>query len=200
MGTSFLVGLAVAWAVIGVVLSVVMGRRGHDPFVWLALGLVLGPFAVPLAFERLRDRPLHVAPRHEAGDCDVLAGVDGSKESATALHDALEVLGERVTSVTIATVVDHDNRDTPAGEEVREDARLLLAGVAEGLGVDEVRTEVLYGRPDQALTSFADAAGIELIVIGARGRGASKAVFGSVAGRLVGASSVPVLVGRKTSR
>ncbi|HVR33753.1 MAG TPA: universal stress protein [Acidimicrobiia bacterium] len=197
MGTSFLVGLAVTWILTGVVLSVVMRRRGHDLYTWLALGSILGPLAVPLALERLRTHPVAVVVEPETGDRDVLVGVDGSRESVIALHDALALLGPHVTSLTIATVLDHDSRDTPAGDEDREAARHLLDAVIAEVGREGVRSEILYGRPEEALTAYARAAGVDVIVVGARGRGASRTFFGSVAGRIVGASDVPVLVGRR---
>ena len=40
---------AATWLAIGVVLSVMMGRRGHDAYAWLILGMFLGPIALVLA-------------------------------------------------------------------------------------------------------------------------------------------------------
>ncbi|HSJ27188.1 MAG TPA: universal stress protein [Acidimicrobiia bacterium] len=199
MEGSFLIGLGVAWAVTGIVLSVVMRRRGHDLLSWLVLGVILGPRAVPLALERLREHPLrrvHV-PEAESGHCDVLFATDGSEESFQALDDALGLLGPHATSLTVATVLDHDSREGAAGEDARRRAQALLDEVAARTGRDEVRTRILYGRADEALTQYAENAGIEVIVVGARGRGASQTLFGSVTGRLVGASRVPVMVGRR---
>jgi nucleotide-binding universal stress UspA family protein len=192
----FVLGVAVAWVMTGVVLAVLMRRRGHHFLVWLVLGSVLGPFAVFLALERLRDRPLPNATEL-AGDCDLLVGVDGSAESVAALRDALGLLGDRLTSVTIATVLNHDERDTPAGDDARRSAQRMLDDVVTLIEGHEARSEILYGRADEALIAYARAAGAEVIAVGARGRGASRALFGSIAGRLVGSSPVPVLVGRR---
>ena len=159
----FVVGLVTPWLLTGAVLAVVMRRHGHHLFVWFALGSVLGPFAVPVAWERMRDRP---AP--QAADARRSGSARGGgrfAESVAALRDALALLGDRVTSVTVALVLDHDERDTPAG--------------------------------DEALVAYAEAAGVEVIAVGARGRGASRTLFGSTAERLVGKSPVPVLVGRR---
>lgn len=192
----FVAGVAAAWVLTGVILAVLMRRRGHHLVAWLALGSVLGPFAVPLALERLRDRPAPDAS-DLPGECDLLVGVDGSAESEAALRDALAVLGDRVTSVTIATVLNHDERDTQAGDDVRSAARQMLDEILRGIEGHHARGEILYGRADEALITYARAAGVELIAVGARGQGASRRLFGSTAQRLVGNSPVPVLVGRR---
>ena len=52
---------------------------------------------------------------------------------------------------------------------------------------------ILSGRPADALTEFALRDGYELLVVGRRGRGASKAILGSTAAQLASAP-IPVLV------
>jgi nucleotide-binding universal stress UspA family protein len=37
------------WIGFGLLLALVMGRHGHDPFAWWLLGTLLGPPALPLA-------------------------------------------------------------------------------------------------------------------------------------------------------
>lgn len=46
--------VAAGWATTGVVLAVVMGRRGHSSFAWLVLGVLLGPLALILADDARR--------------------------------------------------------------------------------------------------------------------------------------------------
>ncbi len=53
----------------------------------------------------------------------------------------------------------------------------------------------LCGRPDQALAEFARTGGMELIVIGATGHGASHVMFGSVTTQLAGGCRIPIFVG-----
>lgn len=195
----FVVGLVAAWALTGAVLAVVMRRRGHHFLAWFVLGSVLGPFAVPLALERLRDRPAAYTTGMP-GQTDLLVGIDGSTESVAALEDALALLGSRVTSVTVATVLGHDERGTPAGDDARASARRMLDDVVSRIEGHDARGEILYGRADEALVAYAEAAGVEVIAVGARGRGASRTLFGSTAERLVGKSPVPVLVGRRKAR
>jgi nucleotide-binding universal stress UspA family protein len=201
MGTSFLTGLGVAWILVGVVLSVVMRRRGHDLFVWLVLGAVLGPLSVPLAIERLRIEAVHPSqPAWAPGECDLLAGLDGSPESVEAVRRAVRLFGTRVTSVTLATVLDHDSRDSTSGGELHEAAHVMLERARETLELPAARIEVLYGRPDSALTAYARSGGMDCVVVGGRGHGASEALFGSVTERLVADSPVPVLVGPRADR
>ncbi len=76
----FFVVIGVAWLAIGLVLSIVMGRRGHDTFSWLLLGTVLGPLAVVLAVEagrhdeRLQPAPVVAATPVTAGNGPATAG------------------------------------------------------------------------------------------------------------------------------
>jgi nucleotide-binding universal stress UspA family protein len=195
-----LILVAMAWAVIGVVVAFLMRRRGHDLFVWLVLGVALGPLVVPLAIERAR---YHSATEHRSAEAptpqhrgfDIIAGVDGSEDSVNAIGSALALFGGRISSVTLATVVDFDARDSVTGHEVQEDARQMLDEVAGKIAYDPVDTIVLFGRADQALAEFARTSGMELVVIGARGHGASETLFGSVASRLVRGCVLPVYVG-----
>ena len=51
-----------AWIAIGVVLSVLMGRRGHNAFGWLIIGVFLGPLSIPLAVASARHESRPVRP------------------------------------------------------------------------------------------------------------------------------------------
>src|SRR5437879_9300992 len=87
--------IGAGWLLIGLVLALAMGRRGHSAFSWGLMGALLGPFALVLATEAVRDernagRTVLDAgvPRHQAG-ASVLAGIDGSAHAAAALDAAL---------------------------------------------------------------------------------------------------------------
>jgi nucleotide-binding universal stress UspA family protein len=207
MSDSFglVVAIAAAWVSIGLVLSIVMGRRGHNTAGWLVLGTLVGPLAVVLAIDserneaRLEPAPLPGGPRAPAGSgpVDLLVGFDGSPESAAALDAAMGLLGPRIGRLTVATVVPFGGvreQERRAGEELRR----LEAGMP-GRGVE---LEVLHGHPATALQDFAAAGGYELIVIGTRGTGITKAILGSAASELARGSDVPVLLvgGRRTVR
>jgi nucleotide-binding universal stress UspA family protein len=193
-----------AFLLIGVVTGLVMGRRGRDPWMWGVLGALFGPLVVPLILVR-RPSDSHpvdlvvnagtVASRGVA----VLVGVDGSPEAAGAARAAVELFAERLGSITLATVLDLDALDAisarRSAESVLErDARMVLEKAKEPvLGVHPA-TVILGGRPADALAEYARANGIDLIAIGARGRGLSEALLGSVAEQLVHRPDVRVLV------
>jgi nucleotide-binding universal stress UspA family protein len=204
MTIDFVLGLVAAWVLSGLVAGYVMRRLGHDFFVWFALGSVIGPLVFPLAVARARltrATAEEIIPHSPSrGKLDVVVGVDGSEESLTALQLALDIFGESATSITVATVLDHEARTAPAGEEARAEAAQLLDESTSSLDHPALSTQILYGRPDRALSEFAIHNGKELIVVGARGRGAAEALFGSVTESLVGDSEVPVLVARKKGR
>jgi nucleotide-binding universal stress UspA family protein len=200
LSTRFLIYVALIWTAIGVVVAFLMRRRGNDFFVWLVLGVGLGPLSVPLAIERAR---YHGAAEHQSRGTptpphvafDILAGIDGSPDAVSAIDTAVALFGGRVSSVTLATVLDYDQEDTITGRESQTEARRLLDEAAAQVLYDPVDTIVLYGRPDHAMKEFARTSGMELIVVGARGKGATESLFGSVTARLVGGSEVPIFVG-----
>lgn len=192
--------IVVAWVASGVLTAFVMRRRGHDLAVWLALGSVLGPLILPLAIERARfheaaaarSEMMKTPVRH---GFDVVAGIDGSDEAIAAVEAALELFGDSITTLTLATVLDYDAQSAAAGLEPRERAQAVLDRVASAVDVGFVRTQILFGRADRELAEYARTHGAELIVVGARGHGASEALFGSITSRLVGACELPVFVG-----
>ena len=201
--TRFLLGVFAAWLVIGLTLAFIMRRRGHSFNTWLVLGVVLGPLAVPLAVERAR---FHsggsgdtTAVEPNPGRFNVLAGLDGSSEAMNALHRALDLFGDTISGLTIATVLDHEATGSHTGRQAQDNARKVLESATEEIAYDRIETVVLFGRPDLALIDYATQAGIAMIVVGARGRGASETLFGSVTGRLVGNYQVPVFVGTRTT-
>jgi nucleotide-binding universal stress UspA family protein len=198
MSESFVLVLSVAavWAVIGLTLSLVMGRRGHNGFGWLVLGCLLGPLAVALAIDAGRheeqSQPTMLvagAPASDAGAVDVLVGYDGSPESAAAPQAVIDLLGDRLGRMTVVSVVPYGG----VHEQERTATELLLQlaartpGRAPGL-------EVVHGHPSAALRDCALGGGYDLIAVGTRGAGISKAILGSAASELARESKVPVLL------
>lgn len=192
-----IVAVAAGWMAIGLVLSIVMGRRGHDSVGWLVSGTLLGPLALVLAFDALHEserlEPANVRPGPPAipsrGPIDVLVGFDGSPEARGAIDAVPALLGDRLGRLTVATVV-------PYGE-IREQERLAtralrsLEGRATGLECD---LELLHGHPAEALSQYASEGGYGLIAVGTRGAGITKAILGSAATQLAQDSRVPVLL------
>lgn len=199
--SALFLAVLVTWFSIGIALAVVMGRRGHAPFTWFVLGTLLGPFGVVLALDAARRerRTVALAPPPEPapgppGGLAVLAGVDGSAESLAALDAACRILGRRIGRLTLAGVVTYDAAEGGLATE-RDAITRALDEAAAAVSGFAPRTVVLAGRPDEALARYAAEGGYDLIVVGRRGRGRSRAVLGSVASRLAVATPVPLLVG-----
>ncbi|HET9442928.1 MAG TPA: hypothetical protein VFO65_06365, partial [Acidimicrobiales bacterium] len=99
--------VVVVWVLTGVVLGVVMTRRGYSGYGWGVIGTVLGPLAVVVAlFARGTARADLVtsAGVPGAGPTHVLAGVDGSPASLDAALSAADLLDDRIGRFTLAIV------------------------------------------------------------------------------------------------
>lgn len=186
--------IAVTWFAIGLGLSVLMGRRGHDPFAWLLIGMSLGPIALALAVYTDRSPHRHQArvlaqPPKGTGPVDVLVGFDGSPESRAAADAAVELLGSRLGRLTLARVV-----PMYCGVDIERLADQSLRDEAVRLRPRQVGLEVLEGHPHTALTELAAAAGYELLAVGTRGAGLSTQLLGSTAAEAARHSKRPVLL------
>lgn len=180
--------IAAVWVAFGAAAAAVMHRRGHDTYAWAVVFVVLGPLALPMAIAADRHLPAapDVPPHH--GELEVLAVHDGSPDADAALDAALAILGDRVTGLTIACVVDAEAATTVRGRETQRDAHERLDAVARRLGATTsatIDTVVLFGEPGRAVQTFADEHGYTLIV----------AACCRASQRLVKATPVPVLVG-----
>lgn len=203
MPTDVLIGMAVTWLLTGIVTGIVMRRQGHDLFVWLALGSVLGPLVVPLAVDNARSikvaqQASHARPGPPAEGLDLLLAIDGSPAALHAAKSAVAMFGSMATSVTVATVLDFEAETSATGKDDQMKAQELLDDVAGRIRFPNIETKILFGRPDVALAEHARVSGTELIVVGPRGHGASETIFGSVTKNLVAGGSVPVFVGTRT--
>ena len=80
-----IIAVASTWLAIGLVLSLVMGRRGHDSFGWLVTGTLMGPFGVALAVDARAMRSGSSQCRWRLGRRPPLApGPSTSSSAATA--------------------------------------------------------------------------------------------------------------------
>jgi nucleotide-binding universal stress UspA family protein len=193
-----------AFLLIGVATGLVMGRRGRDPWMWGVLGALFGPLVVPLILVRRPsdDRAVDIVESSGTtgpGGIAVLVGIDGSAEAGAAARAAVELFAERLGSITLATVLDLDAIDAigarrSAESALERDAQMVLEEAAEPVAKVGPATVILGGRPADALAAYARANDIDLIAIGARGRGISEALLGSVAEQLVRRPDVRVLV------
>jgi nucleotide-binding universal stress UspA family protein len=168
-------------------------------FTWWYVGAVLGPLALPLAIDAVyrEQRPavttVSAASTH-AGGVAVLAGIDGSAASLAAIHAAVALLGDRINRVALAAVVDYEAASgVPADRRVQAEGELARA--AESLSGVASERVILVGAPGDALAIAARQGGFDLLVVGSRGRGASRALLGSVASHLARGIGIPVLLG-----
>ena len=113
-------------------------------------------------------------------------------ESETALRTAVEILGARIGRLTLAGVTEFDYGN-PQVEADTKRALETLRGMAASASVADIGITILSGKPAEALPEYALRDGYQLVVVGRRGRGASKAILGSTAAQLASAP-VPVLV------
>lgn len=197
--TERLLLIAVAWGTIGVVAAILMGRRGHNSFAWLILGAALGPLCIPVAMVAVFEERTHVKRevvdgRAGQGPVDILVGIDGSRESEAALRRTGALFGTYIGRLTLASVEDFDTAGS--GDPLMSEDRtaLRLERMASEFGAQRPSAIILSGRPAEALIRYATDEGFELIAIGRRGRGASKAVMGSTASRLARGADVPVII------
>lgn len=194
--------VALGWVLVGVAGALWMVRRGHDPR-WAVIAVALGPIFVPIALERVERRPrLAVSgpapPEREEKTRHgprVLIGLDGSVESQEALDWVLGILGSHSRILMLAEVVCYDATEDVADADVIAASQRLSSSAARAQDVGgQIRFAVLAGPPAEALRWFAEDQGVDLIVVGRRGRGLSTRLLGSVSSGLVRHSRLPVLV------
>ena len=191
--------IVVSWVAVGLVIGLVMGRRGHNTLTWMILGAVLGPLTVPLAMHAVRDE--RTSRSHELsqgspgpGTVDVLVGIDGSPESEAALRTVVGLLGGRLGRLTLAGVVDFDSVGSTPPWDNEAQALEVLARLRDSMQALSPGTTVLGGQPATALIKEAVEGGYEMLAIGRRGHGAAKALMGSTANRLAHGANIPVLI------
>jgi nucleotide-binding universal stress UspA family protein len=192
--------IVAAWVAVGVVTALVMGRRGFSAWAWLFIGVVLGPLVVPLAVASAREgRPVMLERLAEGrpggGDTHVLIGIDGSDAASGAAQAGVAVVGDALGHCTLAGVIDRDTARAPAALRV-ERQRLQEAIDAAAGTISRVEPDVvlLEGKPADALTRFATEGDYGLIVVGRRGRGATKSMLGSTADALARGGDIPVMI------
>jgi len=191
----FVLSVAATWATIGVVLAMVMGRRGHNGFGWLVLGMLLGPLGVVMAIDAGRhDEQLlptaasdPVPAARGPGTVDVLVGYDGSPESAGAPQAVVDLLGDRLGRLTVVTVVPYGGL-----HDQERLARERLGGLAARTPGRVCEFEIVHGHPSDALRECAIEGGYDLLAVGTRGVGITKAILGRAASELARDSKVPV--------
>jgi nucleotide-binding universal stress UspA family protein len=138
----------------------------------------------------------------------VLVGIDGSDHSFKAAQYALEISKKYVAKLIAVTVTympaksrmsQQEAIEVGAGLSEMDKAKTWFESFTQSARENKIdlKTELVNSqRPvDYVILEYAEKEGIDLIVIGTRGRsGLSKIVLGSVASRIVTYSHFPVLV------
>ena len=138
----------------------------------------------------------------------VLVGIDGSDHSFRAAQYALEISRKYVAKLIAVTVTympaksrmsQQEAIEVGAGLSEMDKAKTWFESFTQSARENKIdlKTELVNSqRPvDYVILEYAEKEGIDLIVIGTRGRsGLSKIVLGSVASRIVTYSHFPVLV------
>jgi len=138
----------------------------------------------------------------------VLVGIDGSDHSFRAAQYALEISKKYVAKLIAVTVTympaksrmsQQEAIEVGAGLSEMDKAKKWFESFTQSARENKIdlKTELVNSqRPvDYVILEYAEKEGIDLIVIGTRGRpGLSKIVLGSVASRIVTYSHSPVLV------
>lgn len=198
---SYVLLVVLVWLLLGLGTALLfLGRRGYRNPSWYLLGALLGPLFVPIAIER-GARVSRVLDRSAAADdpdstaLTVLVGVDGSAESDQAVRDAARLFGSAPTRFVLAAVADPDLAEF--ADVAREQKwHELLATRSKWLpaGGPAPVLEIRGGQPDLVLMEAAAAITADVLVIGRRGRGASRVLLGSVARSLTRRSPIPVVL------
>ncbi|MEZ3163182.1 universal stress protein [Halorubrum sp. RMP-47] len=136
---------------------------------------------------------------------DILVPTDGSEAVDRALdhavrlatdHDAtvhaLYVVDQRVTTANSGELHDEVVADLEAQGETAVGA---VADAAAEAGL-EVETHVVHGTPDAEIVSYADEAGVDVIVMSPEGKSPRERIrsLGSVSDRVADDASVPVFL------
>jgi nucleotide-binding universal stress UspA family protein len=171
------------------------GRTGLDRFV---LGSV--------AERTLRESPVPVLTVHEETVVDrdldaILVPTDGSAGAAAAAAHAVDLAVATGATLHVVHVVDVgvlpiDGSGAVLDELQRVGRRALDSVVerAEEADVSTIRASVLSGTPYRAISDYADAEAIDLVVMGTHGRtGFDRYLLGSVTERVVRLCDRPVL-------
>ena len=133
---------------------------------------------------------------------NILVAVDGSTHSARAVEEAVDLAGSMDGRVTLISVGTHPvvwpspYQTTMSDAELEEVARAIVDQAAAKVPDDvPVATLVRIGRPANEIVTRAREGGHDLIVMGARGRGAmTSLLLGSVSHAVLNQSPEAVLI------
>lgn len=199
--------IIVPWLIIVLVTMIVMSylalRWGRDPFGWLLLSAVLGPIAIVALIgtrsadvERQR-LPVRGTPRAE-GRTRIIVGSDGSTASTRIARHIVREMNQHSEVVLVCVLPLEAEPGTSEQAQRDLDARVaeMTGATLEALSAGglKARTVVVFGHPGEEIVRLAEREQADLIVVGRRGAGLSRALLGSVSDHVVQHATRPVLV------
>ena len=195
-----------AWLALIAVTMVIVGylatRWGHDPFGWLLLSAAMGPIALAAlvathSADRTRHAPAAQAPKR-AGATRILIASDGSAASERLARYVID-LHRPDAEVEVLAVCPYEaepGESERAQEDARADAERMTARAVAALraGGLEPEVHVAYGQAAEQILRRAEETRADLVVVGRRGAGMTKALLGSVSDAVVKRATQPVAV------
>lgn len=130
----------------------------------------------------------------------ILLPTDGSAHARAAVDSALSLAEKYDADIHVVHVINTRKYDTSIESQIaplRKKGRRYLEQMEEDMaGADVlVTTSLEMGRPGRVLLEYADEHGIDLVVMGTRGRGGlPRRLLGSVTNHLVAHADIPVHV------
>ncbi|ELY81536.1 universal stress protein [Natrinema pallidum] len=184
---------------------VVMGAHGRRGISEYVLGsttdAVVNQCSVPVMTVRAAEDATRTYPY-----TDVLVPTDGSDHAGAALELGSALAERHGATLHLLSVVDElpeviDAGSTALPEQLEENVQGVLdeaEATARRAGVDEIKTTIQAGSVPREISSYADAEGIDLVVMGTHGHtGLDRYLLGSFTERVIRTSPVPVLTTRK---
>lgn len=165
----------------------IMGRHGRTGLDRMVMGSVTAKIIGHSHFNVL------VVPQQATLDFHrLLIASDGSPFSAAAWEEALSITRTAGSSLLAVSVA----RDDSAVARTQETLRQMQEAAAQA-GIP-LEVQMLRGRPFEAILNAAAMKQVDLIILGSHGRtGLKRLLLGSVAERVIGLASCPVLVAKK---
>lgn len=130
----------------------------------------------------------------------ILVAVDGSLHSLKALSYAIQMFDTLTgTKILVLNVIEwanniEDSIDTELAMKMEEKGRKMLSGILMKDDVNKCERIVKLGDPAIKISEVAERNQVDMIIMGAKGLGNSKSNLGSVSDRVVGKTSMPVLL------